>query len=59
MKLATSATYQGIERLIKQYYKYNNVCIVNLETGTISNAKGVICGVRVYQKKNRFIFETI
>ena len=58
IKLATSGTMEGIERLIKDFYRYNKVCIVDFEAGTIMNANGIISGVRFYKKGKRWIFET-
>jgi len=57
-KLAISGSYAGIERLIKDFYKYNTVCIVDFEAGTVTNANGIISGVRFYKKGKRWIFET-
>ena len=58
MKLASSGTKQGIERLIKDFYKYNTVCIVNFESGTVQNGNGIINGITVSQKGKRWLFET-
>jgi hypothetical protein len=57
--LASSATKQGIEKCIKEFYKYNSICIVDVENGTVSNAKGIINNVRIIKKGKRFRFESI
>jgi len=59
MKLATSGTEKGIISLVKDFYKYNTVCIVDIENGTVANSNGIISGVRVVKSRKRFIFETV
>lgn len=59
MILATSGSEQGIIKLVREFYKYNTVCIVDTKNGTVTNGNGLIDNVRVYKKGKRFIFETI
>jgi len=59
MTLATSLSEQGIINLVREFYKYNTVCIVDIEKGTVTNGNGLIKDVRICKKGKRFIFETI
>ena len=55
IKLATSATKEGITKLINDYF-YSVNYTVNFETGEISGTKGKLKKYKVTNKKGRFIF---
>lgn len=55
MKLATSPTLEGIEKLINQYF-YSTTCKVNPQTLEITNSKGQLNNFTIEKKKGKFIF---
>lgn len=59
--LASAPTGTKIIKLISKFYYSNNITLkkVSDTNHEVHNLKGVIRGVRVVQKKNRFRFEKI
>jgi len=55
MKLATSATKEGVTLMINKFW-YSTNYSVNFETGQIAGLKGVMNGFKVVQSKGRYIF---
>jgi hypothetical protein len=55
---ASSASKAGITILINRFY-YSTSFTVDFETGEVTNSKGLVSGVKVIRKKNRYLFVSI